>query len=76
MFRHVDANGDDNIDLMEFTRFCLEVRYFIERTLEWLHEVARRSDPQQLIESWALIDKPRSRMTDIETDFVDHEVGS
>lgn len=26
MFQHLDANSDGNIDLAEFTRFCLEVR--------------------------------------------------
>lgn len=26
MFQHLDTNGDGNIDLAEFTRFCLEVR--------------------------------------------------
>lgn len=26
MFQHLDSNSDGNIDLAEFTRFCLEVR--------------------------------------------------
>lgn len=25
MFKHLDSNSDGNIDLAEFTRFCLEV---------------------------------------------------
>lgn len=25
MFEHLDTNNDGNIDLAEFTRFCLEV---------------------------------------------------
>lgn len=34
MFQHLDSNSDGNIDLAEFTRFCLEVRagYAVELT--------------------------------------------